>query len=221
MAKITATTVVQAATPRYVLGRVFGAFESLFILAMAAGALVVGPAIDALGPRAACVVLAAVGLVLLVLSLPFLARLERVLGVRLFLFRTPVLNLLPFELMEEIVTRLRPESYGAGDIIVRQGEPGDCMYLVKSGRIEVLQERNGVEAPLAILGRADYFGEIALLERTGRTATCRCLDDVEVYAMQREDFEELLLRSREFSDAIQSESIARAGIASGLLRLHA
>jgi MFS family permease len=221
MAKITATTVVQAATPRYVLGRVFGAFESLFILAMAAGALVVGPAIDALGPRAACVVLAAVGLVLLVLSLPFLARLERVLGVRLFLFRTPVLNLLPFELMEEIVTRLRPESYGAGDIIVRHGEPGDCMYLVKSGRIEVLQERNGVEAPLAILGRADYFGEIALLERTGRTATCRCLDDVEVYAMQREDFEELLLRSREFSDAIQSESIARAGIASGLLRLHA
>lgn len=221
MAKITATTVVQAATPRHLLGRVFGAFESLFILAMAAGSLLVGPTIVALGPRIACVVLAAAGLGLLVVALPYLIRLERVLGIRLFLFRTPVLNLLPFELMEEIVTRLRLERYRAGDVIVRQGAPGDCMYLVKSGQIAVVQERHGGERLLAVLTRADYFGEIALLERTGRTATCRCLDDVEVYAMQRADFEELLLRSREFSEAIQSESIARAGAASGLLRLHA
>lgn len=221
MAKITATTVVQAATPRHLLGRVFGAFESLFILAMAAGALVVGPAIEVFGPRIACVVTAGLGLGLLVVGLPFLTRLDRVLGVRLFLFRTPVLNLLPFELMEEIVGRLQPEHYQAGDVIVRQGEPGDCMYLVKSGHVDVMQNRNGRDEHLAVLTKADYFGEIALLEHARRTATCRCLDDVEVYTMQRADFEELLHRSGEFSEAIQSESVARAGAATGLLRLHA
>jgi MFS family permease len=221
VAKITATTTIQAGTPRHLLGRVFGAFESLFILAMAAGALVVGPMINALGPRAACAVIAGIGLVLLLGAFPFLIRLERVLGVRIFLYRVPILNLLPLELMDEIVGRLRLERYAPDAIIVRQGDVGDRMYLVKTGQVRVVQMRAGQEATLTLLARGDYFGEIALLEDVPRTATCRALGEVEVYALGREDFKELLARSEAFSEAVRAESIARTGAAPDLLRLHA
>lgn len=221
IAKITATTAIQAAAPRHLLGRVFGGFESLFILAMAAGALVVGPLIIQFGPRVACASIAAAGLGLLLLSLPFLAQLERVLGVRVFLYRVPVLNLLPFQLMEEVVTRLHLERYGPGEIIVRQGDMGDRLYVIKTGRVEVLEERDGLVVRLAILTHADYFGEIALLDEVPRTATCRTLDAVEVYTIQRSDFQTLLTRSETFSEAIRAESIARAGVFPEILRLHA
>jgi CRP-like cAMP-binding protein len=221
LAKITATTGIQAATPRHLLGRVFGAFESLFILAMAIGSLIAGPLINTLGARTACVLIALIGFGLLVLSMPFLLRLERVLGVRLFLFQVPVLNLLPFELTEELVRRLSLERYRAGDTIVRQGDVGDRMYIVKSGRVGVLMVSDGREMPLTVLTRSDYFGEIALLQDVPRTATCRCLEAVEVYALQREDFQELLNRSDAFGEAIRAESIARNGASQHLLLLRA
>jgi MFS family permease len=220
LAKISATTVIQSATPRALLGRVFGAFESLFIFAMAAGALVVGPCIDALGPRAACVLLAFVGLALLLLAIPVLARLERALGLRVFLFQVPVLNLLPFAAIEEVGARLAFARFGAGETIVREGDRGEAMYLIKSGRVEVVGERDGREVVLAILRRADYFGEIALLEDVARTATCRAIDEVETYVLGREDFQELLRRSESLRQALQAEGAARSTASRDLLAFH-
>lgn len=219
LAKITATSFIQVATPRHLLGRVFGAFESLFIFAMAMGSLIVGPAIGALGARTACAVLATIGLALLVLCLPLLLRLDRALGLRLFLFQAPVMNLLPFELMDQVVRCLHRERHRAGNAIVRQGETGDRMYLVKSGRVGVTVEREGREVPLAVLKRGDYFGEMALLHDTERTATCRCLEDVEVYSLLREDFQDLLERSEAFGEAIRAESTARDTASRQLLLL--
>jgi CRP-like cAMP-binding protein len=221
LSKVTATSIIQVTTPRHLLGRVFGAFESLFIFAMAIGSLIAGPLISTLGARTACVLIALIGFGLLVLAMPFLLRLERVLGVRLFLFQVPVLNVLPFELTEELVRRLSLERYRAGDTIVRQGDVGDRMYIVKSGRVGVLVESNGREMPLTVLTRTDYFGEIALLQDVPRTATCRCLEAVEVYALQREDFQELLNRSDAFDEAIRAESIARNSASQHLLLLRA
>lgn len=221
VAKITATTGIQAATPRALLGRVFGAFESLFILAMAAGALTVGPLIALLGARTACASIAGIGFVLLVAALPFLVRMDRVLGVRVFLYRVPVLNLLPLELMEEVVEHLRAQRYRREETIVQQGDRGDAMYLIRSGTVEVVMDADGGAEMVAVLSRGDYFGEIALLEDVPRTATCRCRTDVEVYAMGREDFQRLLARSTVFDEAVRAESIARAAVSPRLLRLHA
>lgn len=219
LAKITATTMIQSATPRHLLGRIFGAFESIFILAMVIGSLVAGPLINALGPRLACALVAAGGLGLLAISLPLLARLDTVLGVRVFLFQVPVLNLLPFDLMDELVGRLREERYQPGTAIVRQGDQGDRMYLVKSGRVVVHLEGDGLEVPLAVLKRGDYFGEMALLQDAARSATCRALGVVEVYVVERSDFQELLGKSEEFGAAMRSESSARSAAAQGLYLL--
>ena len=63
--------------------------------------------------------------------------------------------------------------YKNGDVIVRQGELGDCMYVVQSGEVEVVQATNGGEHRLAILGTGDFFGEMAVFQKEVRSATVR------------------------------------------------
>lgn len=63
--------------------------------------------------------------------------------------------------------------YTDGDAIVRQGELGDCMYVVQSGEVEVVQTTSGGEQRLAVLGAGDFFGEMAVFEKEVRSATVR------------------------------------------------
>lgn len=63
--------------------------------------------------------------------------------------------------------------YKDGEAIVRQGEVGDCMYVVQSGEVEVVQGTDGGEQRLAVLQPGDFFGEMAMFEREVRSATVR------------------------------------------------
>ena len=63
--------------------------------------------------------------------------------------------------------------YGDGEVIVRQGELGDCMFVVQSGEVEVVQATNGGEHRLALLATGDFFGEMAVFEKEVRSATVR------------------------------------------------
>ncbi len=62
-------------------------------------------------------------------------------------------------------------EYRDGETIVRQGETGDCMYVIQSGRVEVLQSTANGSQHLAFLEAGDFFGEMALFERECRSAT--------------------------------------------------
>ena len=53
-------------------------------------------------------------------------------------------------------------TYGDGEAIVRQGDTGDCMYVVQRGTVEVVRETPEGEVRLAVLGEGDVFGEMAL-----------------------------------------------------------
>ena len=63
--------------------------------------------------------------------------------------------------------------YEDGDVIVRQGDLADCMYVVQSGEVEVVQATSGGEQRLALLGSGDFFGEMAVFEKEVRSATVR------------------------------------------------
>ena len=63
------------------------------------------------------------------------------------------------------------KDYSDGDIIIRQGEIGDCMYVVQSGRVEVVQSSEHGEQHLAFLETGDFFGEMAVFEKEVRSAT--------------------------------------------------
>ncbi|MBI4641586.1 MAG: FAD-dependent oxidoreductase [Candidatus Tectomicrobia bacterium] len=78
--------------------------------------------------------------------------------------------------------------YEPGEVIFRQGDLGDCLYIIMSGEAEVLHEDHGHEHLLAQLGPGDYFGEMALLNQKTRTATIRCLTAMDLLTLRKGDF---------------------------------
>ena len=56
-------------------------------------------------------------------------------------------------------------------MIVRQGDEGNCMYVIQTGKVEVIKEEQGKKICLGVLGKGEFFGEMALFERESRSAT--------------------------------------------------
>jgi len=65
------------------------------------------------------------------------------------------------------------KEYQDGEIILRQGDVGDCMYVVQEGQVEIIVTKDGNEVILAVRGEGDFIGEMAVLEREVRSATAR------------------------------------------------
>jgi CRP/FNR family cyclic AMP-dependent transcriptional regulator len=76
----------------------------------------------------------------------------------------------------------------AGTVIFREGEEGDQMFIVQGGRVKVSRSIGGKEQLLAVLGKGDFFGEMALVTRERRTATVTTLEPVRLLAFDREGF---------------------------------
>lgn len=106
-----------------------------------------------------------------------------------------------------IAAAFQPERHSAGSVIIREGEPGDKLYLLHSGKVEVTRALpNGREDPVASLLPGDVFGEIALLNRTPRTRSVRAIEPAVVLALSREAFEGMVLprlSRTQIEDAVQ------------------
>lgn len=76
-------------------------------------------------------------------------------------------------------------EYRDGEVIIRQGEMGDCMYVVQSGRVEVLQAGEFGEQHLAFLKAGDFFGEMAVFEQERRSATVRSAGESRVLKVDK------------------------------------
>ena len=72
-----------------------------------------------------------------------------------------------------MITATLGKPYADGEAIVRQGEVGECMYVIQKGEAEVLFRDGAKEVRLAVLGEGDFFGEMSLFEREVRSATVR------------------------------------------------
>lgn len=83
---------------------------------------------------------------------------------------------------------LRPEHFEPGELIFRQGDLGDRVYMIRRGKAEVVQETGQGEKSLGILGPGDFFGEIAVLGMKPRSATVRCLEALDTMALPSSDF---------------------------------
>ena len=75
--------------------------------------------------------------------------------------------------------------YADGEDIVRQGDLGDCMFVVQSGRVEVLQATSAGEQHLAFLETGDFFGEMAVFEKEKRSATVRASGEARVLKVDK------------------------------------
>jgi CRP-like cAMP-binding protein len=122
-------------------------------------------------------------------------------------------TLQPFALLEPdkmyaLLSRMSEKTFSLGEDIIVQGDKGDYYYIVKSGRVAVLKKGKGAQESkqVAVLKDGDGFGEEALIRDDPRNATCRALEQTTVYALDKEDFAQILKSS--FLDSIFSEDIA-------------
>lgn len=99
--------------------------------------------------------------------------------------------------------------YAPGEIIVRRGDAGHSMFIVSRGRVEVqIPSSDGQPQRVAILGRGDFFGEMALFTGEQRTADVRAIEEAEVLEIRKPIIEQLLKRNAELAEAF-SRKIAQ------------
>jgi len=106
----------------------------------------------------------------------------------------------------DVARLLRPREYAARAIIVRRGEPGDCMYFIVSGEVEVQLKPEAV-----FLGPGEFFGEVALLTGGPRNATIVAVSQCTLLSLDIADFRQLLGRQPELARVIHEEAQRRPG----------
>ena len=79
-------------------------------------------------------------------------------------------------------------EYKAGEIIVQQGDAGNCMFVIQKGEVEALAETDGRQLRLRTMGRNEFFGEMALFEKEVRTATIRAIRPTRVLTIDKKNF---------------------------------
>lgn len=80
------------------------------------------------------------------------------------------------------------KEYLDGEVIVRQGEWGSCMYVIQEGNVEVIIELDDNRVQLAIRNKGDFFGEMAIFEGEVRMATVRALGEARVLSIDKKNF---------------------------------
>jgi ABC-type multidrug transport system ATPase subunit len=106
--------------------------------------------------------------------------------------RVPLFASLDADTLASVATRLTRERVAEGAAVVRQGEPGDALYVVARGRLEVLLVVGEEERRVNTLADGDFFGEMALLTGEPRSATVRAVSATELYRLGHDDFTTLL-----------------------------
>ena len=111
---------------------------------------------------------------------------QRELGARIALLaRVRFLAGLQRPALAALASHLKVESYGEGQIVFAEGSAGDRFYLVRSGRLRAIAP-DGTEFGTIIPGEG--FGELALLDRTVRSATVQAIEPVELWSLGRGHF---------------------------------
>ena len=79
-------------------------------------------------------------------------------------------------------------TYQDGEVIIRKGDQGDCIYVIQEGQVEVVDQNGHGEIKLAVLNNSDFFGEMGLFEKDVRSCTVRALGEARVMTIDKRNF---------------------------------
>ncbi|XP_021933459.1 cGMP-dependent protein kinase, isozyme 2 forms cD4/T1/T3A/T3B isoform X1 [Zootermopsis nevadensis] len=110
--------------------------------------------------------------------------------------------------IREIVDCMYPVEYAAGSLIIKEGAVGSIVYVMEEGRVEVSRENKY----LSTLAPGKVFGELAILYNCKRTATIKAATDCKLWAIERQCFQTImmrtgLIRQAEYTDFLKSVPI--------------
>jgi CRP-like cAMP-binding protein len=104
--------------------------------------------------------------------------------------------------------------FGPGEVILRQGDPGDSLYVVRSGQVVVQIGAGTGPKTVATLLAGQFFGEMSLMTGESRSATVVARTDVECYIVDKEAFQEILEEKPDLAGII-SDILSRRQLALG------
>lgn len=185
---VTGRTLLQRAAPADAIAGSFSILEALMDTGLALGAVLVRLAISIAGVRAA---LLAPAVIAVVLMAPMWNRLRRIDAaatvpqVEIQLLRSiPIFAALPAPELEGMARELEAVTVASGEMVIRQGDLGDCYYVVADGQLEVSRDGRVVQT----VKRGDGFGEIALIREVPRQASVRAVTDASLYRLRKDRF---------------------------------
>jgi len=109
--------------------------------------------------------------------------------------KVPVFEELGKKDLEEFAKIVHRRLFKANEVIFWEGEPGVGMYIIQNGAVEISKMReNGQKEVLAVLKDGDFFGELALLDESPRSATALALEESHIIGLFRPDLFDLLYR---------------------------
>jgi len=89
----------------------------------------------------------------------------------------------------DLTNRLIERRFNTGQIIFHMGDPGGLLYIIISGKVKIsYASSDGHEAVLAILGAGDFFGELALLDDSPRSASAESIEPTATLTLHRDEF---------------------------------
>ena len=94
----------------------------------------------------------------------------------------------PETILADLAPLMKEEEIEQGTVVFEENEPGDCMYIILSGEIQIHKGKT----TLAVLGEKEVFGELSLLDAETRSATATAKTDCVLFKIDQEPFYELI-----------------------------
>ncbi len=101
--------------------------------------------------------------------------------------------------MEEELFKRFGKVFPRGTILFREGDTGDDMYIINSGKVKIFKEIGGVEKVLALLGQSDFFGEMSLLNKKPRSASAEIVEDAKIMVINNSTFDTMIRSNAEIA----------------------
>jgi cAMP-dependent protein kinase regulator len=112
-------------------------------------------------------------------------------GITEMLKQSTIFSHLPAEAQQTLKDAMAKETFKEGETIIKQGDMGDKLFLLKSGEVQVFVEKAGAD-PVKTYSPGEAFGELALLYNAPRAATCKAVGAVEVWALDQLTFRQVM-----------------------------
>lgn len=114
-----------------------------------------------------------------------------------FLKTVPFFNDLSQWQLKSVGEIIFERTYEVNESVFEEGQPGAALFLIQSGQVSVEVHRDGVTTQLALLGAGAFFGEMALLDESPRSACARAVERTKTLALYRNDLNRLILSDPE------------------------
>ncbi|MEM7132287.1 MAG: cyclic nucleotide-binding and patatin-like phospholipase domain-containing protein [Chloroflexota bacterium] len=141
-----------------------------------------------------------------------------------FLRSTLLFKEVESEILSLLAEKLTPATLAAHETLIREGDPGDSLYLLQAGKLDVyLQDQEGEEFLVSSLFPGDSVGEIALLTGAIRSATVRTAESSQLWQLTRQAFEQVAQENPSLRSAVEAaiaERLQRAQLRSALYENH-